>query len=116
MSTTTKTDEKTLLAPLEIWEVLTGNQTIKFYQPLVLVPTRMPHDPDEPGDEEYWEVEMPSLNISAYGRDREELLRSIQDDIRVMWKTFVQKDDARLDRDTLSIKRNYLELAEVLDE
>ncbi len=29
MSTTTKTDEKTLLAPFEIWEVMLDNSTIK---------------------------------------------------------------------------------------
>jgi len=42
--------DKDLLAPVEIWEVLLDESTIKFHQPLVLTPTWLPDDPEEPSD------------------------------------------------------------------
>ena len=111
MSTSTKTDEKTL-APIEIWVVMLDNSTIKFHKPLVLQPEWLPDDPEEPDDNEYLSVNVPELNISSWGRDYDELLIGVQDDIRMMWKTFAQQVDVRLGAAERAIKRNYLAIAE----
>ena len=103
------------LAPFEIWEVLYGNKTIKFFKPLVLVPTWMPHDPDEPGDVEYLDVIYPELAIDVYAETRDELLSWIHSEIRMNWKLFVSKEDSQLNPDTLALKREYLAVAEVVD-
>jgi hypothetical protein len=107
--------ETTLLAPFEIWEVPFGDATIKFFEPLVLTPTWMPDDPDEPGDVEYLEVIYPELAIDVYAENREELLAWVRSEIFMNWKHFVSKDDSQLNRDTLAIKRKYLAAAEVVD-
>jgi len=57
-----------LLIPVEIWEVPLGNSTIKFHKPLVLTPTFIPDDPEEPDDNEYLQVDYPKLAISSFGR------------------------------------------------
>jgi hypothetical protein len=111
-----QTTQNTLLAPFEIWEVALDHSTIKFHQPLVLTPNWMPHDPDEPEEIEYLEVEEPKLNISSCGQNREELLLSIHDDIRTMWKVFVRCSDSCLDAQTQSIKQNYISLAEEISD
>ncbi len=115
MSTTTKTDEKTLLAPLEIWEVQLGSRTIKFFEPLLLEPFWMPDDPDEPDDEEYLKVEHPRLNISAWGRNRRELWECVLGDIRSNWTVYVSEDDSKLGPLAKTFKDTYLEMAEVVD-
>jgi len=104
-----------ILAPFEIWEVLLDNSTIQFHQPLLLTPQRMPHDPDEPGDVEYWEVEVPKLAISSYGINQEELGAAIRSDIRFAWRHFVMADDSLLTSDAKTIKDNYLAIAEAVD-
>jgi len=108
-------DDKTMLAPFEIWEVPYGDATIKFHAPLILTPTWMPHDPDEPGDVEYLDVIDPELFIDVYAETREELLAWIHSEIFMNWKHFVSKDDSQLNSDTLPIKRKYLAIAEVVD-
>ncbi len=113
---TTMLTELDVLAPFEIWEVPLGNGAyIKFFQPLVLQPTQMPHDPDEPGDVEYWEVEVPELGISAWGKNRKELWSSVKGDILMLWTRWVQNDDTNLTAATRAIKRNYLAIAEEID-
>ena len=109
-------DEGTMLAPFEIWEVPYDNATIKFFEPLVLTPTWMPHDPDEPSDVEYWEVEVPELAISSYGVDREELASAIRSDIRFAWRHFVLADDSLLTPDAQAVKIHYLTVAETVEE
>jgi hypothetical protein len=111
----TKTQNDLMLAPFEIWEVPLGVRTIKFFEPLILTPTWMPHDPDEPGDVEYLEIIYPELAIDVYAENREELLAWVYSDIFMNWKHFVSKDDSKLNRDTLEIKRKYLAVAEVVD-
>ena len=104
------------LVPFEIWSVpLDDHRTIKFHEPLVLTPTRMPHDPDEPGDVEYLDVICPELNIDVYADNFDDLIDFVRSDIRFVWKHIVLKDDSNLDRKSLSIKRNHLALAEVID-
>ncbi len=115
MATTTKTDDRTLLAPFEIWEVLMGNSTIKFFEPLILTPTWMPDDPEEPSDEKYLEVEAPEMNISAWGKNREELWECILGNIRFNWTTYVSDDDSKLSLGARAVKNTYLEKAEVID-
>ena len=113
MSYTTETD---VLAPLEIWEVMLDDYTtIKFREPLVLTPSWMPDDPDEPDDNEYLEVDCPELAISSYGVDHEELACAIRSDIRFAWRHFVQADDHQLTRDAKTIKDHYLSIAEEID-
>jgi len=109
------TDDQAMLAPFEIWEVPYGNAMIKFHEPLILTPTWMPHDPDEPGDVEYLDVICPELFIDVYAENREELLAWIHSEIFMNWKLFVSKDDSQLNSDTLPIKRKYLAIAEVVD-
>ena len=97
----------------EIWEVMLENSTIKFYEPLILQPVLLPDDPEEPsppGKNNYMLVECPDLNISTFADTREDLLEFIHSDIRFAWKRIVQVDSARLDRQSLQIKRNYLRL------
>jgi hypothetical protein len=104
-----------VLAPVEIWEVMLDHSTIKFHQPLVLTPTRMLRDSDEPDEVEeveYMEVEMPKLGISAFGEDRRELLSVIRGDIRMAWKYIVCVEDEKLSTSNLAVKRNYLAIAE----
>jgi hypothetical protein len=111
----TKTQNDLLLAPFEIWEVPFGDRAIKFFEPLVLTPTRMLHDPDEPGDVEYLQIIYPELEIDVCAETREELLAWVHSDIFMNWKHFVSKDDSKLNRDTLVIKHKYLAVSEVVD-
>ena len=109
----------TLLDPFEIWEVMLENSTIKFYEPLTLKPVPLPDDPEEPsppGKNNYMLVECPDLNISTFADNREDLLEFIHSDIRFAWKRIVHVDSARLDHQSLQIKRNYLALAEEIHE
>ena len=116
MSQTTDNPAKTELAPFEILEVMLDNSTIKFFEPLVLVPTRMPHDPDEPGDVEYWDVIVPELNIDVFADNHDDLWEFVHSDIRFIWSHIVQAPDSRLDRESREIKRRWLNIAEeVLD-
>jgi hypothetical protein len=78
-----------VLAPFEIWEVPFGEQTIKFFEPLVLTPSIMPHDEEEPGDEEYLDVINDELNIDVFAKDRDELLAWIHSEICFVWKYIV---------------------------
>ena len=108
--------ESTVLAPFEIWEVpLDDYRTIKFHEPLILTPTWMPHDPDEPGDVEYLDVICPELGIDVYADNFDDLVHFVRNDIRLTWKHIVLQDDHNLDTESRSIKRNHLALAEVID-
>ena len=110
-------DETTMLAPFEIWEVMLDDSTIKFFEPLILTPTKMPHDPDEPGDAEYWEVEVPELMISTFGTDHEKIQNGILSDIRDAWKNIVAIPNGNLSPNGKKIKQNYLAIAEeIIDE
>ena len=103
-------------ASFEIWEVpLDDGSVIKFYEPLVLQPKRMPPDPDEPSDEEYWIVDMPKLNLSSYGQTIQELWECVHGCIRFNWRIYVCEDDSHLAPLAKSIKKAYLEVAEVID-
>ena len=110
-----QTHDTAVLAPFEIWEVPFGNATIKFHKPLLLTPTWMSHDPDDPGDVEYLDVICPELAIDVYGESREELLEAVHFAIFMAWKHFVQVSDDRLIPATKEIQRNYLAIAEVVD-
>ena len=112
MSQTNASDAKTDLAPFEIWEVMLDNSTIKFHKPLVLTPTRMPHDPDEPGDVEYWDVIVPELNIDVFADNHDDLWEFVHSDIRFVWSHIVQVPDSQLDRESRAIKRRWLNIAE----
>ncbi|MGL6227526.1 MAG: hypothetical protein ACRC10_12975 [Thermoguttaceae bacterium] len=101
-----------VLAPFEIWEVPLGLSTIKFHQPLVLTPSFLPDDPEEPDNNEYLCIECPELNISANGANREELLECVQVLIRHNWQHFVCLGNERLRAATRDIKNNYLAIAE----
>ena len=111
-----RVNETTLLAPFEIWEVPFDHATIKFHKPLMLTPTRMPHDPDEPSNVEYWEIVVPELGLSAFGTDHESLWDCVQSCIRVAWKEYVCEDDRNLLALAKSYKDAYLTIAEVVDE
>ena len=104
-----------VLAPFEIWEVPFGNKTIKFFEPLLLTPSVMPHDEEEPGDEEYLDVICKELSIDVYAKNRDELLSWIRSEIFMNWKHFVSKEDRELNADTLALKRKYLTIAELVD-
>jgi hypothetical protein len=108
-------DDETMLAPFEIWEVPYGDSIIKFHEPLILTPTWMPHDPDEPDDVECLQIIFPKLEIDVCAETREELLAWVYSDIFMNWKHFVSKDDSQLNFGTLPIKRKYLAIAEVID-
>jgi len=109
--------ETAVLAPFEIWEVQLGNRTIKFFQPLLLTPHWLEDDPDDPDENEYLAVEYPDLDISAFGKDREELWRCIRGDIRAAWKHCVHVPVEKLSPINKRIKENYLSVAEeVVDE
>ena len=113
MSYATDTD---VLAPFEIWQVMLDDErTIKFNEPLMLTPTWMPDDPEEWDDSEYLQVICPELEIDVCAESRDELLEWIRSDVRMNWKHFVSKDDSELNSQTLSIKRKYLSMAEVID-
>ena len=107
--------ETDVLAPFEIWSVtLDDDTTIKFHEPLMLTPTWMPDDPDEPDDNEYLQVECPELAISSYGIDHDELVCAIRSDVRFAWRHFVLADDHQLTADAKVVKENYLAIAEAL--
>ncbi len=116
MSQTAENPSKTDLAPFEIWEVMLDNSTIKFHEPLVLQPTRMPHDPDEPGDVEYWEVIHQNLAIDVYAETVDEVIEAVHSAIRIAWRVFVCVPDDRLIPATKKIQQNYLAIAEEIDE
>jgi len=109
-------NELDVLAPFEIWEVLYGNQSIKFNTPLSLKPMRVPDDPDEPSEQEYYQVVYPQLAIDVFAENREELLEAVHSCIRMNWKHYVQKDDSRLSPQTQAIKLAFLAVAEIVDE
>ena len=113
------TVESTVLAPFEIWEVpLDDERTIKFHEPLILTPTWMPDDPDEPrapGAPKYLDIICSKLNIDVYADNFDDLIDFVRSDIRFVWKHIVLKDDNDLDAESLSIKRNHLAIAEVVD-
>lgn len=100
-----------ILAPFEIWEILLDDSTIKFHQPLLLSPTYMPHDEEEPGETQYLEIVKPELNIDVYGEDRRELLSALRSEISFVWRHLV-KSNNQTDPETNEIRRRYLELAE----
>ena len=104
-----------VLAPFEIWEVLYGDKTIKFFEPLMLTPRIMPDDPDEPSDEVYLQVVYPELAIHVNAEDRDELLSWIHSEIRMNWKHYVSEEDRKLGADTLALKQKYLTIAELID-
>ena len=110
-----QTTETALLAPFEIWEVPYDNSTIKFYEPLVLTPTWVPDDPDDPDENEYLQVIVPELAIDVCAETRDELLAWVHSEIFMNWKHFVSKDDSQLNSQTLDLKRKYLAVAEVVD-
>ena len=110
-----RTHETNLLAPFEIWEVLIDNRTIKFKKPLVLTPQRMPRDPDEPGEVEYWEVIYPELAIDVFAETRDELIEAAYSNLRMNWKHYAQKEDDRLSVGAKTIKNALLAVAEVID-
>jgi len=85
-------NETDLLAPVEIWEVLLDSSTIKFHQPIAILPTIL--DQGTPGECYY--AEYPHLDISAVGVDPEELAGCLRSDIRMIWKRVVQKPDSEL--------------------
>lgn len=111
-----QTDKDTLLAPFEIWEVLLDNSTIKFHQPLVVTPTWMPQDQEDPNGDAYLEADIPELNISAHGKTRQELWECILGDIRFNWTEYVSEDDSCLASRAKAFKDAYLAIAEVLSE
>jgi hypothetical protein len=104
-----------VLAPFEIWEVLYGNKTIKFYEPLLLTPRIMPDDPDEPDDVEYLQVVYPELAIYVNAENRDELLGAVHSNIRMNWKHFVSEKDSQLSPQMQTVKRKFLAMAEVVD-
>jgi hypothetical protein len=110
------TDDETMLAPFEIWEVPYGDSIIKFHEPLILTPTWMPQDPDEPDDVEYLDVIYPELAIDVYGEDRDDVLEAVYDNICMNWKNYVQREDSRHSQRTKAIKYAFLAVAEVVDE
>jgi len=104
-----------VLAPFEIWEVPFGDKTIKFFEPLMLAPSVMPHDEEEPGDVEHLIVINNELSIDVCAENRDELLSWIHSEIFMNWKHFVSKEDRELNADTLALKRKYLTMAELVD-
>ena len=112
---TLNTTKTALLAPLEIWEVSLDDATIKFHQPLVLTPTWMADDPDEPSNDEYLQIICPELNIDVWGKDRDDLLEAVMMDIRFVWNHIVLEADEKLDAPSKIIKRNHLAIAEAVD-
>ena len=110
-----QTTETALLAPFEIWEVMLDNSSIKFHEPLILTPSWVPDDPDEPDENEYLQIIYPKLNIDVCAETRDELLDWVRSEIFMNWKNFVSKEDSQLIPSTLALKRRYLAVAEVVD-
>jgi len=106
--------ETGVLAPLEIWEVMLDNSTIKFFEPLVVRPKILP--PEESGNPTYLIVDVPELGLSAFGTDHESLWDCVQSCIRMAWKEYVCEDDSKLASLAKSYKDAYLALAEEVDE
>ena len=104
-----------VLAPFEIWEVPFGNKTIKFNKPLMLTPSIMPHDDEEPGDEEYLDVICEELSIDVFAENRDELLEAVHSNIRMNWKHFVCEQDNQLSPPMQAVKRQFLTIAELVD-
>jgi len=114
MSLTIETDT---LAPFEIWQVMLDHSTIKFFEPLILKPKRIPCDPDDVCGEEYWEVDEPELMISTYGGDWHQIQSGVRSDIRDAWRHIVALPDGLLTPNGKKIKQRCLALAEeVFDE
>ena len=103
------------LAPFEIWEVPYNGATIKFFQPLVLEPTWMPDDPDEPSENEYLQVIRSDINIDVWAETRDELLEVVLSEICFVWEHIVLQEDSELDAESKRIKRKHLAIAELVD-
>jgi hypothetical protein len=109
------TDDETMLAPFEIWEVMLDDSTIKFFEPFIVQPEVLP--PEESGDPAYWTVDVPKLDLSAVGISLEELESCVRSDIRMTWKQVVRKHNKELTPHDRTIKQRWLEIAEeVCDE
>ena len=110
-----------ILAPFEIWEIPIGEAAIKFHQPLILVPYWLEDDPDDPDDppvrgKNYLGVECTALDLSAFGSNRRELWQCIRGDIRTVWEHCVRVPDDKLSPENLVVKRNYLTIAEEIQD
>ena len=103
-STLPAVDDQT---PLEIWEVMLDDSTIKFFKPLFILPTVL----DAGTEEECYFAECSEIGVSAVGVDLNELISCLHSDIRIMWKQVVQKPDSKLLPEDRTIKRRFLELA-----
>ena len=103
------------LAPLEVWGVMLDDRTIKFNEPLMLTPQRVPDDPDEPCNQKYWQIVYPPLAIDVYAETLDDLRDAVHSNIRMNWKHYVQKENSRLSPQTMAIKRAFLAVAEVID-
>lgn len=111
MLQTTKTD---ILAPfdcntLQIWEVpLENGHVLKFHKPLVLQPEIL----DKNTPEECYCVEYPTLDISAFGQNRDELLSCIYGDVRFVWRHCLTEDTQFLSPQNANVKSKYLSACE----
>jgi len=104
------------LAPFEIWEVPYNDEaTIKFFKPLVLVPTWMPDDPDEPSENEYLQIIRPDINVDVWAETRDELLEVVLSEICFVWEHIVLREDGELDAESKRIKKEHLTIAELVD-
>jgi len=104
------TDNQTMLAPFEIWEVMLDDSTINFFEPLIVQPEVL--SPEELGDPSYWTADVPELDLSAVGVSLEELESCVRSDIRMTWKQVVRKRDRELTPHDRTIKQRWLEIAE----
>ena len=114
MATSAKVTSSTVnnQTSLEIWEVILNNSSIKFFKPLLVVPTLL--DQGTPG--ECYFAECPEIGLSAVGVDLEELSSCLRSDIRMTWKRIVQTHDNELSSHDRNIKRRFLELAEEIHD
>jgi len=104
--------EQSALAPLEIWEVMFDDSTIKFFEPLLIEPKIL----DRGTSGECYFAECPEIGISAVGIDIEELSSCLRSDIRMTWRRIVRKRDNNLTPNDRAMKRRWLEIAEEVND
>ena len=110
MSYATETD---VLAPFEIWSVtLDDDTTIKFHEPLVVEPRIL----DQGTSGECFCAECPELDLFAVGVDLDELLSCLRSDIRMTWKSIVQKHANVLTVDERRVRQQWLDIAEEIND
>lgn len=94
------------LSPIAITEVADKNITLRFKESLVLTPTLSTDKPP------LLIVDYPPINLYVYAYTRDKLIAEINEQILMMWVSYVQRDINKLSTKTKELRLNLLNTLE----